>query len=66
MFASIDILIIYLIELHQLTSPKTAYLFLDSLLEASSAAKASLNETELFATYIMKSWAGIVKSSGIF
>jgi len=53
-------------ELHQLTSPHTAYLFLDSLLEASSAVKTSLDETELFATYIMKSCAGIVRSSGVF
>ncbi|KAG6862480.1 hypothetical protein C0995_000026 [Termitomyces sp. Mi166 len=32
-------------ELHQLTSPKTAYDFLDSLLNGSSVVKSSLNES---------------------
>ncbi|KIM84809.1 hypothetical protein PILCRDRAFT_817609 [Piloderma croceum F 1598] len=53
-------------ELHQITSPKTAYHFLDSLLDASSAIKSSLDEAELFTSYIVKGWAGIIKSKGIF
>jgi ubiquinone biosynthesis protein COQ9 len=53
-------------ELHQLTSPQTAYHFLDSLLDASSALKSSLDEAELFTTYIVKGWAGIIKSKNIF
>jgi len=52
-------------ELHQLTSPQTAYSFLDSLLDTSSSLKSSLNEVELYASYIVKSWTGIVKSSGV-
>jgi len=53
-------------ELHQLTSPKTAYTFLDSLLDASSVLKSSLDEVELYSSYIVKSWTGIIKSSGVF
>ncbi|KAJ3496015.1 hypothetical protein NLJ89_g10541 [Agrocybe chaxingu] len=53
-------------ELHQLTSPTTAYSFLDSLLETSSNLKSSLNEVELYSSYVFKSWRGIIKSSGIF
>ncbi|CAA7269565.1 unnamed protein product [Cyclocybe aegerita] len=53
-------------ELHQLTSPTTAYAFLDSLLETSSNLKSSLNEVELYSSYVFKSWRGIIKSSGIF
>ncbi|ETW83319.1 hypothetical protein HETIRDRAFT_55120, partial [Heterobasidion irregulare TC 32-1] len=46
-------------KLHQLTSPRSAPDFLESLLTTA-------NETELFSRYIMKSWAGIIKSSGVF
>lgn len=53
-------------ELHQLTSPHTAHQFLDSLLEGSSALNSSLDEAELFATYIANGWAGIIKSKGMF
>jgi len=52
-------------KLHQLTSPKTAYSFLDSLLDTSSSLKSSLDEVELYSSYIVKSWTGIVKSSGV-
>ncbi|RDB25848.1 Ubiquinone biosynthesis protein COQ9, mitochondrial [Hypsizygus marmoreus] len=53
-------------ELHQLTSPKTAYAFLDSLLDSSSSLKSTLDEVNLFSSYFVKSWAGILKSSGVF
>ncbi|KAF5382167.1 hypothetical protein D9615_004462 [Tricholomella constricta] len=53
-------------ELHQLTSPETAYEFLDSLFDGSSSLKSSFDEVNLFSSYISKSWAGIVKSSGVF
>ncbi|KAG6910872.1 hypothetical protein DXG01_007189 [Tephrocybe rancida] len=52
-------------ELHQMTSPKTAYDFLDSLLTGSSNLKSSLNEVSIFSSYFVKSCVGIVKSSGI-
>ncbi|KAG1762704.1 hypothetical protein EDD22DRAFT_1043092 [Suillus occidentalis] len=52
-------------ELHQLTSPKTAPAFLDSLLENAEQAGKALDETTLFANYVWKSWRGIVKSSGV-
>jgi ubiquinone biosynthesis protein COQ9 len=52
-------------ELHQLTSPRTASAFLDSLLENASDAEKALDETTLFATYVWKSWKGIIKSSGV-
>ncbi|EPQ52595.1 hypothetical protein GLOTRDRAFT_117400 [Gloeophyllum trabeum ATCC 11539] len=53
-------------ELHQLTSPTTAYAFLDTLLAASATAKSSLDDVGTFANYIARSWAGIVRSSGVF
>ncbi|KAL6302398.1 hypothetical protein BKA93DRAFT_736970 [Sparassis latifolia] len=53
-------------ELHQLTSPHTAYTFLDGLLDTSSKVESSLGEADLFASYIGRSWAGIIKSRGIF
>lgn len=52
-------------ELHQLTSPKTAPAFLDSLLENTEQAEKALDETTLFANYVWKSWRGIVRSSGV-
>ncbi|KAG2107548.1 hypothetical protein BD769DRAFT_1693803 [Suillus cothurnatus] len=52
-------------ELHQLTSPKTAPVFLDSLLENAEHAGKALDETALFASYVWKSWRGIVRSSGV-
>ncbi|KAG2149090.1 uncharacterized protein EDB93DRAFT_360423 [Suillus bovinus] len=52
-------------ELHQLTSSKTAPAFLDSLLENADHAEKALDETALFASYVWKSWRGIVKSSGV-
>ncbi|KAG9224553.1 hypothetical protein PLEOSDRAFT_1107273 [Pleurotus ostreatus PC15] len=53
-------------ELHQLASPKTAHAFLDSLLASSSKLHASVEEVGLFGGYVMKSWQGIIRSSGIF
>ncbi|KAF9036283.1 hypothetical protein BJ165DRAFT_1533127 [Panaeolus papilionaceus] len=52
-------------ELHQLTSPNTAVAFLDSLLETNTKVKSSVEEVSLFASYICKSWKGIIKSSGV-
>ncbi|KAJ3557948.1 hypothetical protein NM688_g1198 [Phlebia brevispora] len=52
-------------ELHQLTSPETAYGFLEDLLNTSSKVKRSLDEVSLFASYIGKSWAGILRSRSI-
>jgi ubiquinone biosynthesis protein COQ9 len=53
-------------ELHQLTSPHTTYSFLDSLFDNSSSIKSSLDEVNLYSSYIFKSCRGIIKSSGIF
>ncbi|KAG2368189.1 hypothetical protein BDR07DRAFT_1270222, partial [Suillus spraguei] len=52
-------------ELHQITSPKTAPAFLDSLLENAEHAEKALDETALFASCIWKSWRGILRSSGV-
>ncbi|KZP22772.1 hypothetical protein FIBSPDRAFT_824255 [Athelia psychrophila] len=52
-------------ELHQLTSPSTAYHFLDSLLDASSKLGTAIEETSMFAQYVLKGWAGIIKSRGV-
>jgi ubiquinone biosynthesis protein COQ9 len=53
-------------ELHQITSPSTAYTFLEFLLDRSASLESSLDEINLFATYLSKSCTGIFKSSGIF
>ncbi|CCL99304.1 uncharacterized protein FIBRA_01320 [Fibroporia radiculosa] len=53
-------------ELHQLASPATAYEFLESLLSSSSNIENTLVNTEAYAKYIGRSWAGIIKSSGVF
>lgn len=53
-------------ELHQLASPETAHAFLDSLLASSSKLHTSVEEVGLFGGYVMKSWQGIIRSSGIF
>ncbi|KAE9402890.1 hypothetical protein BT96DRAFT_1083700, partial [Gymnopus androsaceus JB14] len=53
-------------ELHQFTSPETAHAFLDSLLTGSSVLKDTLDEVQLFSTYVFKSWKGIIQSRGIF
>ncbi|KAJ6513006.1 hypothetical protein C8R45DRAFT_331796 [Mycena sanguinolenta] len=52
-------------ELHQLTSPQTAHSFLDSLLSTSTALETSVEELKLFSSYIMRSWAGIIRSRDI-
>ena len=53
-------------ELHQLGSPETAHAFLDSLFDSSTAVASAMTESQLFSQYIVKSWAGILKSSGAF
>ena len=53
-------------ELHQLTSPTTAHTFLDSLLKSSAALKKSVEEVGTYSDYIVRSWAGIIKSWGVF
>ena len=52
-------------ELHQITSPETAKPFLKDLLEKSSTVEDSLSESRIFVDYVMKSWAGIIRSRGI-
>ncbi|KAJ3762640.1 hypothetical protein EV360DRAFT_35288, partial [Lentinula raphanica] len=52
-------------ELHQLTSPETAHAFLDSLLAGTSTLEKSVGEVQLFASYVFKSWKGIIQSRGI-
>ena len=52
-------------ELHQLTSPKTAYHFLDDVLRVTTRVDSSMSELELFGQYVGKSWAGIIRSSGV-
>lgn len=53
------------IELHQISSPKTANQFLENLLASSSKAKEALDEVNLFASYWYKSTKAIMKSKGI-
>ncbi|KAI0696299.1 hypothetical protein C8T65DRAFT_710627 [Cerioporus squamosus] len=52
-------------ELHQLTSPNTAYKFLDDVLDLTHKVDSSVGEVELFGQYIWRSWAGIIRSSGV-
>ncbi|KAJ7261764.1 hypothetical protein B0H12DRAFT_1105587 [Mycena haematopus] len=52
-------------ELHQLTSPQTAHAFLDSLLSTSTALETSVEEAKLYCSYIMRSWAGIIRSKDV-
>lgn len=52
-------------ELHQLTSPTSAYQFLDSLLESSANADDIISDVGLYADYIWRSWKGIGKSRGL-
>ena len=53
------------IELHQISSPKTANQFLENLLASSSKTKEALDEVNLFASYWYKSTKAIMKSKGI-
>ncbi|KAJ7170881.1 hypothetical protein C8R43DRAFT_981412 [Mycena crocata] len=53
-------------ELHQLTSPQSAHAFLDSLLTTSSAINSSVEDVRLYGSYIFRSWAGIIKSRGVW
>ncbi|KAI0342706.1 hypothetical protein BDW22DRAFT_1413409 [Trametopsis cervina] len=52
-------------ELHQIASPETAYDFLSDLLEGSSRIKGAVDNVGQFASYVGKSWIGIIKSRGI-
>ena len=52
-------------ELHQLTSPNTAYQFLEQALDVTQKVDSSVNEVGLFGQYVWRSWAGIIKSSGV-
>ncbi|KAI0671875.1 hypothetical protein C8Q78DRAFT_1031239 [Trametes maxima] len=52
-------------ELHQLTSPNTAYEFLAHALNAAQKVDSTISEVELFGRYVWRSWAGIIKSSGV-
>lgn len=47
-------------------SPHTADAFLDDLLTKSSQLKGTVNDSAQFASYIVSSWKGILKSRGIF
>jgi len=53
-------------ELHQLNSPSTAYDFLGDLLNSSGKIESALTDAGIFAQYIGRSWAGIIKSRGMF
>ncbi|KAI1796947.1 hypothetical protein LXA43DRAFT_878788, partial [Ganoderma leucocontextum] len=52
-------------ELHQLTSPNTAYQFLDVVLSLTNKVDTSIDEVGLFGKYILRSWGGIIRSSGV-
>ncbi|KAK0500259.1 hypothetical protein EDD18DRAFT_821102 [Armillaria luteobubalina] len=52
-------------ELHQFTSPTTAYSFLDNLFDTSNSFRTSIEELGLFSSYVSKGWKGIIKSKGI-
>lgn len=54
------------IELHQINSPETAHHFLDDLLRGSTKLKNSLDDLGEFASYVGRSWVGIIKSRDIF
>ncbi|KAI0044151.1 hypothetical protein FA95DRAFT_1608771 [Auriscalpium vulgare] len=53
-------------ELHQIGSPGTADEFLDSLLDSASSLRGVCSDSQLFAMYVVKSWASLIKSSGAF
>ncbi|KAF9778999.1 hypothetical protein BJ322DRAFT_1090875 [Thelephora terrestris] len=52
-------------ELHQLYSPTTAHDFLDRLLEESQTLGMAVDETFIYAKYIVDAWKGIITSRGI-
>ncbi|KAI0648971.1 hypothetical protein C8Q79DRAFT_484405 [Trametes meyenii] len=52
-------------ELHQLTSPNTAYEFLAHALNATQKVDSTVSEVGIFGQYVWRSWAGIIKSSGV-
>ncbi len=51
-------------ELHQLTSPRTAPAFLNSLLSAALESGKAVNDLGLYAEFIAKGWAGMLKGRG--
>jgi ubiquinone biosynthesis protein COQ9 len=53
---------IFVLELHQLTSPQTAAGFLSDLLSTTTQAARSINEIGIFANYIFRSWKGIIRN----
>ncbi|KAH9945056.1 uncharacterized protein BXZ73DRAFT_38778 [Epithele typhae] len=52
-------------ELHQLTSPNTAYKFLDDALSMTQKVDSAADDIGQYGRYIMKSWTGIIRSSGV-
>ncbi|KIY43897.1 hypothetical protein FISHEDRAFT_62123 [Fistulina hepatica ATCC 64428] len=52
-------------ELHQLQSPHTAHGFLDSMIDTAHEGEKALYDVRQYGNYIIKSWAGIIKSSAI-
>ncbi|EIM91476.1 uncharacterized protein STEHIDRAFT_91612 [Stereum hirsutum FP-91666 SS1] len=52
-------------ELHQLTSPGTAHAFLDSIFDTAASLRTAASEAELYSQYVVKSWAALVRSSGV-
>ncbi|KAI0091015.1 hypothetical protein BDY19DRAFT_886259 [Irpex rosettiformis] len=52
-------------ELHQMNSPDTAYEFLADLLQSSSKLGNAIGDVGQFASYVGRSWAGIIKSRGV-
>ncbi|KAF9267977.1 hypothetical protein L218DRAFT_955143 [Marasmius fiardii PR-910] len=53
-------------ELHQLQSPQTAGMFLDDLLTSSDKLGSAFREAQLFSSYVLKSWDGIMRSKGFW
>jgi len=51
-------------ELHQLTSPQTAPAFLNSLLSTALESGKAVNDIGLYAEFIAKGWAGMLKGRG--
>ncbi|GJJ08251.1 hypothetical protein Clacol_002461 [Clathrus columnatus] len=52
-------------ELHQLTSPRTAFQFLDTLLESRSHTHQVFSDTAQFGDYVFRSMRSIAKSRGL-
>lgn len=52
-------------ELHQLSSPGTADVFLDDLLHSAERLETTVSDTSEFGNYVFRSWAGIIRSLGV-